>query len=297
VSRRPYPSPCAPRRSLPFELRQRILPGLADDCLNSPPFRLVSTDFDGTLHADSEMPPVPHDLQVLIGQLQGQGVKWAINTGRDLSSVMEGMARARLSVRPDFLVVVEREIYILEGMHYAACTEWNDQCRRSHDALFELVREHVPDLVEWVSKRFRATVYEDDFSPFCLIAENNADADAIQAFLETYCARIPDLTVVRNDIYARFSHVAYNKGTALGEIARRLGITREQVFAAGDHLNDVSMLSGEFARWVAAPDNAVPSVKELVRQQAGYVSHQPWGHGVARALEHFLESSRSSGQE
>jgi len=30
-------------------------------------------------------------------------------------------------------------------------------------------------------------------------------------------------------------------------------------------------------------------VKDLVRRQQGYVSHQPWGHGVARALELFLE--------
>jgi hydroxymethylpyrimidine pyrophosphatase-like HAD family hydrolase len=115
------------------------------------------------------------------------------------------------------------------------------------------------------------------------VAENNEDADAIQKFLDDYCARIPQLTLVRNDVYARFSHVDYNKGTALGEIARRLGCAREQTFAAGDHLNDLPMLSGEFAACVVAPDNAIPIVKETVRQQNGYISHQPWGHGVARA--------------
>ncbi len=56
------------------------------------PIQLISTDFDGTLHADCENPPVPHDLQALIGDLQKQGAKWVINTGRDLSSVMEGIA-------------------------------------------------------------------------------------------------------------------------------------------------------------------------------------------------------------
>ena len=76
------------------------------------PFKLVSTDFDGTLHAEFETPPVPQDLQDLIGELQRQGVRWIINTGRDLSSLMEGMARARLTIRPDYVVVVEREIYV-----------------------------------------------------------------------------------------------------------------------------------------------------------------------------------------
>jgi hydroxymethylpyrimidine pyrophosphatase-like HAD family hydrolase len=252
------------------------------------PIQLISTDFDGTLHADFETPPVPLDLQALIGDLQRQGAKWVINTGRDLSSLMEGMARARLGIKPDYLVVVERDIHIHVGSHYQACTSWNEGCRRAHDQLFERIRPDVPRLVDWVSTRFKATLYEDDFSPFCLIAETNEDADAIQGFLEEYCLRIPELCCVRNDIYARFSHAAYNKGTTLGEIARQLGVSREHVFAAGDHLNDLPMLSGEFAGCVSAPDNAVPSVKELVRQQKGYVSHQPWGHGVARALEHFL---------
>ena len=259
------------------------------------PIQLISTDFDGTLHADFEMPPVPHDLQTLIGDLQRQGAKWVINTGRDLSSVMEGVARARLTIKPDFLVVVEREIYALEGSQYAPCEEWNEGCRRSHAELFAGLARDIPQLIAWVSKRFKAALYQDDYSPFCLIADSNADADEIQVFLEEYCARIPGLTLVRNDIYARFSHAAYNKGTALGEIARGLGITRDRVFAAGDHLNDLPMLSGEFARCVAAPDNAVPKVKELVRQQNGYVSHQPWGHGVARGLEHFLEAADLSG--
>lgn len=257
------------------------------------PIQLISTDFDGTLHADFETPPVPLDLQSLIGDLQRDGAKWVINTGRDLSSVMEGMARARLTVKPDYLVVVERDIYVHEASRYEPCADWNDTCRQAHEVLFSRVRREVPKLMEWVSQHFRATVYEDAFSPFCLIAESVGDADAIQRFLEEYCANVPDLTVVRNDIYARFSHVAFNKGTALAEIARRLGVAPDHIFAAGDHYNDLPMLSGQFARKVAAPDNAMPAVKALVLDQGGYVSHQPWGHGVARALEHFLAAGES----
>ena len=46
----------------------------------------------------------------------------------------------------------------------------------------------------------------------CIIAENNSDMDEIHARLEEYCRTVPGLTVVRNDVYARFSHEAYNKG-------------------------------------------------------------------------------------
>jgi len=145
-----------------------------------------------------------------------------------------------------------------------------------------------------VNKRFSATLYEDAYSPFCLIANNNEDADEIHAYLEAYSAEVPNLSIVRNDIYARFSHAAFNKGTALAEIARQLGIAREEIFAAGDHLNDIPMLSGDYARCLVAPDNAIPAVKELVRRQNGYISHQPWGHGVARGLEHYLAGGTGS---
>ncbi len=272
----------------------RSLEGVRQLRIMSLPIQLISTDFDGTLHADFENPPVPEDLQGLIGSLQAQGAKWVINTGRDLSSVMEGIARARLTIRPDYLVVVEREIYLHHDSQYLQCDPWNAACRNAHLELFARVRRDVPRLVDWINKRFTATLYEDEYSPFCLVADSNESADAIQIYLEAYCSEVADLSVVRNDVYARFSHVGYNKGTALAEIARQLRIPRDRILAAGDHFNDLPMLSGEFARCVVAPDNAIPLVKELVRSQKGYVSHQPWGHGVARGLEHYLNSGLAS---
>ncbi len=255
------------------------------------PIKLISTDFDGTLHAEYENPPVPLDLQQLIADLQRQGAKWIINTGRDLSSVMEGIARARLCIRPDFLVTVEREVHFLDGSHYTSCEEWNVECRRDHEELFARIGQDIPKLMDWVNKRFTATLYEDAYSPFCLIAQSNEDADTIQLYLEEYCQSVPHLSFVRNDVYARFSHVKYNKGTAMAEVARQLGISAAETLAAGDHLNDIPMLCGDFARCLVAPDNAIQLVKDLVRKQDGYISHQPWGHGVARGLEHYLKNS------
>jgi hypothetical protein len=121
-----------------------------------------------------------------------------------------------------------------------------------------------------------------------LLAGDTKDADAILEHLNAYAQGVPNLTVVRNDVYARFSHAKYNKGTALAEIARQLGVGRERVLAAGDHFNDLPMLSREYAGWLVAPANAIPAVKEAVSRQRGYISQEPWGHGVANALEHLL---------
>ena len=252
------------------------------------PIKLISTDFDGTLHAEHEDPPVPADLQALIAGLQAGGAKWVINTGRGLADLLETVARARLTISPDFVVVVEREIYRHEESQYVDLPEWNARCRRLHAEIFERVHRDLPRLTAWVNARHQAMVYEDPHSPLCVIAHSNPEMDAIQAFLEGYCQEVPGLAVMRNDVYARFNHHEFNKGTALAEIARRLGVRPEETLAAGDHLNDLALLSRDVAHCLVAPLNAVPQVKAAVLGQQGYVSHQPWGHGVARGVEHYL---------
>src|ERR1039458_1615936 len=110
------------------------------------PIKLISTDFDGTLFAEFENPPVPLALQRSIGQLQDHGARWVINTGRDLSSLLESLGRARLPIRPDFLVVVEREIYVRRESQYVECESWNRACAEAHRQLFERVRPDLPRL-------------------------------------------------------------------------------------------------------------------------------------------------------
>jgi hydroxymethylpyrimidine pyrophosphatase-like HAD family hydrolase len=252
--------------------------------------KLISTDFDGTLFAEFEVPPVPVGLQNLIDRLQKQGAKWVINTGRDLSSLMEALGRSRLLVKPDFLVLVEREIYSHRHSEYVEDAAWNRACDRAHAELFTRVRADVPRLRAWVEERFGAIYYEDAWSPFCLIAEQTGDANVIHEYLADYCRTVPHLSLVRNDVCSRFSHEAFNKGTALAEIARQLGVTPEETFAAGDHLNDLPMLLRRHACWLAAPGNAVDAIKEAVRGQNGYVSELTHGHGVAEGLEFYINA-------
>jgi len=252
------------------------------------PFKIICTDFDGTLHAPGSTPEVPYELQEMIGDLQARGVRWIVNTGRDLPGLLAIMEEAGLSIRPDYMVVVEREIHTLTDRKYVPWTQWNEKCHREQQLLFDRIRQRLPELVNWVHQRYHAYVYQDDYSPFCLAAASNEDTDAILAQLTLYFQDEPELTVVRNDVYARFSHISYNKGTALAAIARKLEIGADGIFVAGDHYNDLAMLSRKYARWLVAPANAVAAVKYAVSSQEGFVSEQSCGHGVADGLRHFL---------
>jgi hydroxymethylpyrimidine pyrophosphatase-like HAD family hydrolase len=252
------------------------------------PFKLISTDFDGTLFAEFESPPIPADLIELIGQMQSGGAKWVINTGRDLSSLMESLARAAIPIEPDYLVLVEREIRLHRDSRYIGLEEWNRACSHTHAELFAGIRPALPSIIDWIKARFHAQIYEDSYSPLCLVAGNNGDMDAISEYLESYCRKVPHLSVVRNDVYARFSHDTYNKGSALAEVTRQLGLNRDHVFAVGDHFNDLPMLSRAHARFLAAPANAIPLIQATVRRQGGYVSAGAHGQGVAEAMKYYL---------
>jgi HAD superfamily hydrolase (TIGR01484 family) len=256
------------------------------------PIKLISTDFDGTIYAEFEKPPIARQFTNLIGELQAQGVKWVINTGRDMPGLMETLARARLPVWPDYLVLVEREIHFRQEGRYLAFDDWNDACAQAHQAIFRQLRQDLPRLARWINTRFKATIYEDPYSPFCLLTASNADADRIHEYLDEYCRTVPPLTVVRNDIYARLAHADYNKGSALAEIARRQGIGPEHIFASGDHLNDLPMLMPGRARWLATNANAISLVKASIRRHGGYVSRHGHGRGVAEAVRYFLGAAK-----
>src|SRR5215472_16322699 len=123
----------------------------------SAPLKLISTDFDGTVFAEFENPPFPVELQQLIGDLQAGGAKWVINTGRDMSSLMESLGRAGVSIKPDYLILVEREIYTHKDSCYLGLEEWNATCARAHAELFARVHNDLPRIINWIGARFRAT--------------------------------------------------------------------------------------------------------------------------------------------
>src|ERR1043165_3198036 len=129
------------------------------------PSQLISTDFDGTLHSGYETPPIPVDIEHVIGRLQKRGAKGVINTGRDVTSWMQELPSAQLSIRPDFVVVVEREIYKLEESEFVSVEDWNRACTDAHAELFRQVGRPVPEIGKWGRAHYRATGYAASHTP------------------------------------------------------------------------------------------------------------------------------------
>lgn len=257
--------------------------------------RLLSTDFDGTLVAhhlngaggrDSVLDPRCMDL---IREMQKGGAIWAINTGRSMQLLESGLADFDFPVRPDFILTSERDVFrpCAQGQKWEAFGEWNSRVARDHAGLYQSASSVYAEVLDFVQRNTRARIIHERHGPEGLIAQNEEEMARIISFIDDARAAHPKFHYQHNTVYLRFCHADYHKGAALAELSRLIDLPRDQTFAAGDHHNDISMLDGRYAAFPACPANAIPEVKQTVRNAGGYVAEGECGAGVYEALLYF----------
>ncbi|HEY2712424.1 MAG TPA: HAD-IIB family hydrolase [Chthoniobacterales bacterium] len=250
--------------------------------------QLISTDFDGTLVSHTSEPVFDRLCMDLIGELQRDGAIWAINTGRSVRLLEEGLEDLRFPFQPDFILTSERDVFRPTASGWEPYGDWNERCARAHAELFNSTRSILAEVIDYVDRQTRARVIYEANAPAGVIAASEEEMDRLTGFIDRARTGEPKFHYQRNTIYLRFCHADYHKGSALQELARLTQISREAIFAAGDHHNDISMLDGSFAAMPGCPANAIDAVKEAVQHAGGYVARREFGAGVHQALEHFL---------
>lgn len=250
--------------------------------------RLISTDFDGTLIGfDSDGKCSPAFARALESHHQSGGM-WAINTGRSLDHAMEGLEKFGAPVSPDFLLTNEREIFQCTGEGvWVSHGDWNDECVRRHAHLFSIAGDLFAEVRHMAETQGGITIIYEEEVPAGLITTSEERMHEVVRELEVMIKKVPDFSFQRNTIYLRFCHRDYHKGASLGELCRLESIPPEEVMAAGDHFNDLSMLDGSYARMTACPANAIEPVKQAVRDSKGYVAEASWADGIAEAMQYF----------
>jgi HAD superfamily hydrolase (TIGR01484 family) len=251
--------------------------------------KLLSTDFDGTLVSHADEPALNRHCMELIRELQGAGAIWAINTGRSVDLLESGLANFKFEFRPDFILTTERDVFRPggNGNKWEPFGDWNDRCARDHAELFSSAQPVLAEVVDFVAQETKARLIYASDRLEGLAAENEEEMERIAKFIEQARAGHPNFDYQRNGIYLRFCHTDYHKGAALAELARLIEIPRDNIFATGDHHNDISMLDGKVAGMPSCPANAIPDVQKAVRSAGGYVAQQEHGAGVHEALSYF----------
>ncbi len=255
--------------------------------------RLLSIDFDGTLVSHAGEPALNRQCMELIRELQDIGAIWAINTGRSVDLLESGLANFEIPIRPDFILTTERDVFRPggNGDKWEPFGNWNDRCARDHAELFASAQPVLAEVIDFVTQETKARLIYDSDRLEGLAAESEEEMEQIARFIEEARAGHPKFDYQRNGVYLRFCHADYHKGAALAELARLIGVSRDNIFAAGDHHNDISMLDGKFAAMPSCPANAISEVQSAVRKANGYVARQEHGAGVCEALRYFAEGS------
>ena len=252
--------------------------------------RLLSTDFDGTLVAHANDPVFDVNCMERIRDLQKSGSVWAINTGRSVDLLESGLADFSFPVRPDYILTSERDVFrpATNGGKWEPYGDWNNRSARAHSELFLTASPLLRDVAHFVARHTKARLlYEGSAEPTGLIAESEEEMSRIVRFIDESRGEHPRFHYQRNTVYLRFCHEDYHKGAALEELSRLLEIPAENIFAAGDQHNDISMLDGRYAAMPACPSNAIDEVKEVVTGAGGYVAGKECGAGINEALSHF----------
>ena len=254
--------------------------------------QLLSLDFDGTLVSRTGEPVLDTQCMEFIRELQDAGAIWAINTGRSVDLLESGLSDFSFPIRPDFILTEERDVFRpgQNGDKWEAFGDWNERCARDHRELFTSASSVLAEVIDFVNKRTKARLLYNENHPEGLIANSEEEMNRVTEFIEQARTRHPKFDYQRNTVYLRFCHVDYHKGAALAELSRLIDVPRENIFAAGDHHNDISMLDGQFAGLPSCPANAIPEVKDAVYAAGGYVARNEYGAGVYEALMHFTKS-------
>jgi len=255
-------------------------------------FRLLSTDFDGTLISHFSDGRCAPDFAAVLVEHKKSGGLWAVNTGRSLWHAIEGVEKFQPPVQPDFLLTNEREIFhrTPDG-RWVPEHGWNETCYQRHDDLYAR-STHIFDRIRLLAEGHPGiNLSEENGQLAGVITSDEQVMHEFVSFLETERLKQPEFSYQRNTIYLRFAHTDYHKGSALGELCRILQISASDVLAAGDHFNDIPMLDGRYAEHPCCPSNAIPEVRAVVKKAGGHLASKPAAEGVAESW-HFFQVNR-----
>lgn len=252
----------------------------------NPAPRLLCFDFDGTMVCNRSERPVSQELLEELDHWLAAGVKWLINTGRRLPELQDGLRQRRVPRTPHFVVVEETGLYECRSVtDWRPVGDWNLRRDEALRSLKERARAALRAVRRYVTGEARSTYLDGDLTDE-ILARSEVEMEEIVARIEQIRLEhgLHELSYQRNTIYLRFGHTEFHKGSALGELARHLGVMPPEILAAGDNHNDLSMLQRSVAHHLVCPSNALPLVQDTTRLHGGRVMGRPHGEGLADAL-------------
>jgi hydroxymethylpyrimidine pyrophosphatase-like HAD family hydrolase len=253
---------------------------------------LICTDLDGTLFSDDLRPDQLLRFRGLCQQaFRRWRARWAIVTGRPLADMrpilMDFMT---LGMVPDFLVLEDSLIHARNRRgRFSPFWWWNFNVRRRRARLFD---RHTGIIRDWRAELMRhfpkAVNRGRKMIDLWLEFKDEKQAREAEGILRHMVHDSVHFYIFRWHNELCLAPKAGTKGEAIARLLRQLRIPRETVFAIGDGPNDLTMLDGTVAGMPACVANALPEIKDAVRQAGGFIAGKEAARGAIEALKFYL---------
>ena len=271
-------------------------------------YRIIACDLDETLLDDQGN--VPARVREAVAAARERGTRFVLATGRPFVSAHRTLEQLDLLGRPGEYVISFNGGVITENSDERPLTSCSLDPATA-EALYEYgverglcmhvytldtvhVYNYLPEERAYIEGRM--SIFETFERTLDFLREKNEpvvkllymsfDTERLRAIERELAAAgvTAGLDVCySSNRYLEFNAPGVNKGVGLLELARRLGVPREETMAIGDNSNDIAMISA------AGLGVAVANATSETRSAADYVCQKTNNEGaVAEAIERFV---------
>lgn len=269
-------------------------------------FKIVTCDLDETLLKKDGS--ISHENILAIKRIIKQGIKFIPNTGRSFLSIENLLKTLNLFQKSGQYVISYNGSAVVENKNNKVIINHQmpyEEAKKVFEIALAFNRKDVqiytlnnlyiykPLKSDEVYLRTRGVkyhkIFKKDFYPFKnkkivkIIAANPDKRKRLKlrSIIEKKFLNRINVTFSSN-LYTEINHYKVNKGKAVLDLAKRLGIKKNQIIAIGDNNNDLPML--ENVGLPISVSNGIPIVKKVAK----FVTKNNYEKGVAEAIFHFI---------
>lgn len=256
--------------------------------------KLIATDMDGTLLDGKGK--LPKEFYDIFSSLQRKEIIFCVASGRQYFTLLE-----------NFNEIANQMLFIAENGTYVA---YQGKELAIHplekEIAHELIKEGRALGVDIILATSRGAYLESDHEPFVReVAKYYVKHEIVEDLLEiegdilkvTICdmrgaeahsysafKKFSDRAqiCIAGDIWIDMMANGVNKGTAIHDIQKKLGITFEETMVFGDYLNDLEMIQSGYYSY--AMENAHPKLKE----EARFIAKSNVENGVIEKIKEII---------
>lgn len=258
------------------------------------PVRLISLDFDGTILSYDHPEGVFHPgIIEILNQLDGSGIQWVANSGRDMPdqvAVINRSVERGLRHLPAALVCMETLVFVRKGTSYEPLEDWNQQAHQRMKTCHARVHARLREKLDYINGKYnpKLSAIGEWFTAFLLHDKDGGAPLSLHQDLERFLDGFDDVMLSRNGGWVAVNHRELGKGNALLAYARHAGISSASILAVGDHHNDLPMLLPEVAGYLGCPGDAIPEVRQAIRNAGGIIAKNPGPVGTAEIIQSLV---------